>query len=105
MKKCVTCAQCLALLETDKVIFSLQKRKQYGNLIRVSKLIECEACKCAEKYFRFFLETSNIFNSNNKTLIKIIINNTMGTLRSAILSGFGNHLFDDDPIDGHSFFF
>lgn len=33
LKKCVTCAQCLALLETDEVLSSLQKRKQFGNLI------------------------------------------------------------------------
>nr|CAH7721060.1 unnamed protein product [Callosobruchus chinensis] len=61
LKKCVTCAKCTKILESATVISSLQKRKQYGNLVKASDLV-INVCTAAEKYFRFFHKTTNIFN-------------------------------------------
>ncbi|CAH2003260.1 unnamed protein product [Acanthoscelides obtectus] len=100
LKKCVTCSQCCSLLEGDIVISKLQQRKQYGSLVNASKVV-IEICSAAEKYFRFFHKTTNIFNKNIKNLIDILILNTLKTLSPKILQNFENHLYDYDPLDGH----
>ncbi|VEN44792.1 unnamed protein product [Callosobruchus maculatus] len=101
LKKCVTCAKCAEILESATVISSLQKRKQYGNLVRASDLV-INVCTAAERYFRFFHKTTNIFNKNIRLLIETLKNNTIKTLPSAILNHFNHHLYDDDPVDGHA---
>lgn len=102
LKKCVTCSTCKNLLECEHILSPLQIRKQYGNLVKASKLV-IDICKAAEKYFRFFEKTTNIFNKNIKNLINILVKNTFETLSSSILIQFADHHLEDDPIDGHAF--
>lgn len=102
LKKCVTCLTCKRLLECEYIMSALQMRKQYGRLVKASTLV-IDICKAAEKYFRFFDKTTNIFNKNIKNLIQILVKNTFETLSSSILTEFHDHHLEDDPIDGHAF--
>lgn len=102
LKKCVTCFTCKLLLECEHTVSALQMRKRYGRLVNASILV-IDICKAAEKYFRFFHKTTNIFNKNIKNLIQVLVKNTFETLSSSILIEFHNHHLEDDPIDGHAF--
>lgn len=99
IKKCVS-YKCLILLEGTDNVSVLQERKKYGRLVNASNTV-VKICTLAEKHFRFFNETSGIFNKNNKNLIATLIQSTMQKLPSNILDDFGSHVFDDEVIDGH----
>ncbi|VEN47124.1 unnamed protein product [Callosobruchus maculatus] len=101
LKKYISCEKCKDLLESETVVSLLQRRKQFGNLIIASAMV-INVCRAAEKYFRFFSKTTGLFNSHVKNVSLLLINNTMETLPSTIFSFFQNHLYDDDPIDGHA---
>ncbi|CAH1981929.1 unnamed protein product [Acanthoscelides obtectus] len=101
MKKCVTCTKCSSALESSEVISTLQRVKQYGKLVKASRFV-IQLCTAAEKYFRFFHKTTNIFNKNIHNLLETLKINTIKTLPPEILSHFEHHLFDDDPVDGHA---
>lgn len=102
LKKCVTCIKCVQLLENESVLSILQQRKERGNLTRASEMV-VKLCKAAEKFFRYFNSSVNIFNKHLKYLPDILVTKIMGTLSANVLNYFGHHLFEDDPIDGHSF--
>lgn len=102
LKKCITCQKCLEIMEGDIALSQLQKRKQYGNLMKASEVL-IKICSTAERYFRFFCKSYDIFNKNIKYLMPILIRNTMKLLSSSILTHFNDHFFEDDPIDGHTF--
>lgn len=102
IKKFLNCTNCTKLLENDTVSSILQQRKQHGKLTNASEMV-IKLCIAAEKYFRFFNKTSNIFNKKITNLPEVLIQNTLATLSPDILNYFDNHLFEDDPIDGHSF--
>nr|CAH7726064.1 unnamed protein product [Callosobruchus chinensis] len=70
------------------------------SLVKASDLV-INVCTAAEKYFRFFHKTTNIFNKKITLLVETLKNNTIKTLPSVILNHFDHHLFDDDPVDGH----
>lgn len=101
LKKCVTCLKCLNLLESNISLSKLQTNKQYGNLIKASTLV-VEVCQTGEKYFRFFNKTTNIFNKNVKDILAQLMSNTMRYLPVSVYEYFGDHLYEDTPIDGHS---
>lgn len=59
-------------------------------------------CQAAEKYFRFFNKTTNIFNKNIKDVLQTLIVRTVGVLPNSVYNYFEDHIFDDDPIDNHA---
>lgn len=100
LRNCLNCAKCLSLLESESVMSSLQQRKTYGRLVRASKLV-IEICKGAEKFFRFYIKTQNIFNQN-RNLLEILIVNTMNHMGTTVYDYFQDHLYDDDVLNGHA---
>lgn len=100
MKKSVSCSKCLALLETNVSKSLLLERKKYGKLIKSSDLVR-ETCTTAERFFRFFHSTKNIFNKNIKNVSDILILNTLKLLPSSIWNCFGDHVFDDEIFSDH----
>ncbi|EFA01018.1 Transposable element P transposase-like Protein [Tribolium castaneum] len=100
LNKSVTCMQCLRLLEGDRTFSKLQQQKEYRHLYRASQMV-VSVCQNAEKYFRYFHKTTGIFNKNIENLPQILIVNTMRNLPSSVMDVFGDHLYDDDPLDNH----
>nr|CAH7719660.1 unnamed protein product [Callosobruchus chinensis] len=100
LKKCITCNKCINILGGDSVR-RLQRRKTYGALTDPSDVV-VKICMAAEKYFRFFQKTRDIFDKNVKNLPIILIKNTLETVSSNILDKFEHHMLEDDPINGHS---
>lgn len=100
LKKCLNCTKCLSLLESDISPSVLLERKKYGNLIQSSQLV-VETCRTAEKFFRFFHKTKNIFNKRIKNLTEILVLGTLKNLPIVIWDSFGDHLFDDDIMSNH----
>lgn len=100
INRCVTCLKCREVLETSETISSLQKRKQFGNLIKASRPV-IEICQIAEKYFRFFDKTIGIFNKNVKNLIDTLTKKAFQMVTPKILHHFNQHLLETDFLDGH----
>lgn len=100
IKKCVTCNKCLNLLESDISLSLLQQIKTYGALHKASTLV-VDVCKVAEKYFRLFLKTDDLFRKNHQLLLTLVTR-TLNLIPLSVYDHFGDHLFDDEPIDGHT---
>lgn len=100
LKKCVSCSTCLFLLESNTSVSQLLERKRYGNLIRGSPLV-IETCRTAERFFRFFHTTTNIFNKNIKNLYEILILKTLPTLPTSIWDHFEDHMYVDEILNDH----
>lgn len=100
LKKCVNCQKCLQLLESVETYSDLQKRKKYGALVNASEFVVV-VCKVAEKYFRFFNKTTNIFNKNVKNPSIILVKNSFDLIPTFCLDFFEDHLYDSEPVDGH----
>lgn len=101
LKKCVTCVKCLHLLEGTQHFSFLQKVKEYGNLVKASYFV-IQICKEGEKMFRLLNKVSKLPHKNVHNYEKIFINKTFQALPSNIYDHFTDHLFEDDPIDGHA---
>lgn len=101
LQKSVTCLKCQQLFECDEVVSMLQKRKTFGRLKIASPLITT-LCKEGERFFRFFDKTVGIFNQKaNKNLVNILISKTVQNFSINILEYFGDHIFDEDPLENH----
>jgi len=99
LKTCINCAKCLMLLQSEACISKLQQRKTYGRLIKASNLI-VEVCKSAEKFFKFFAKTQNLFNKKfDDKLLELLIVSTMNHMEATIYDHFGDHLYDGDLIN------
>lgn len=101
LKKFVSCKKCWMLMETDFSSSLLQERKTYGRLVKSSSIV-IRICQAAEKYFRFFIKTNNLFSNMFKNITDILIRMTFETLPSSLFDCFGDHLYDDDPLNQHS---
>lgn len=101
LRSSVTCLKCQELLVSQTVSSQLQKRKTYGKLNIASPLI-ISICQNAEKFFRFFNKTTGIYSTAAKTkLIETLISNAIKNLPVYIFECFGDHLFEEDPLEGH----
>lgn len=96
IKKCINCPKCMCLLEGQNSVSHLQERKTYGRLVKASQLI-IEVCRSAEKMFRFFLKTENIFSRKIK-VIEVLIVKTMNNLDLSIY----DHFYDGDAVNNHA---
>lgn len=101
LRKCVTCVKCLKLLEGTEHFSSLQRIKEYGNLVKASYLV-IHICKEGEKMFRLLNKVTKLPNKNICNYEYIFINKTFSSLPPNIYEHFGDHIFEDDPIDGHA---
>lgn len=100
LKKCVSCSTCLSLLESTISTSLLLERKRYGKLTIGSPLV-IETCETAERFFRFFHATTNIFNKSIKNLYEILIVKTLQTLPPSIWNYFNDHLYVDEILNDH----
>lgn len=101
VKTKVTCSKCLRIMESESSQSSLQMRKKYGRLINASWFV-AEICKYAERYFRYMNKSKNIFNQKIGNVIVILINVTIENIPSRIYDLFGDHIFDEEPLENHS---
>lgn len=99
LKKCITCIKCLSLLEGEVSKSKLQIVKEYGSLIKASSLV-VDVCKEGEQIFRIYTKTKKLWSSQN--IVTILTNETIKCFKSFIYNYFGDHLFEDDPVDGHA---
>lgn len=102
IKTYLACLTSQSLIEDEETHSLLQQQKTYGRLVKASKLV-INVCKIAEKFFRFFNKRTGIF-SIKKNLIALLINGTLQILPASIYDIFGDHLFDDDPLNNHCHF-
>ena len=63
LKKCVTCAFCLLLLQSDITPSLLQQRKQYGQLHRASSFL-IKICSVGETCLRFMKLQKTMSDTN-----------------------------------------
>lgn len=99
LKKCVTCENCLDLLESEETLSLLQRRKAYGVLNSASVLV-INICKTGEKYLRIYMAEKGIFNKKN--ISEILITGTVRNLDKKYFDIFSNHTVDMDPMNDHS---
>lgn len=102
LKRTIGCLKCLNLLDANDSPSQLLLRKKYGKLTLASALV-VDTCKVAEKLFRFFQSTMDLYNKRAKNLLELLVTQTMNVLPSSILDNFGDHIYDDDSITGHHF--
>lgn len=98
IKPHVICADCIQLLETDISLSQLQKRKEYGNLVRASLYVHT-VCQTAEKTIRYYKILSNI--TSIKNIYYILIKDALTRLSSSVFDVFKNHEFEGDVFNGH----
>lgn len=101
LQKCITCSKCSNLLQNDKSMSLLQNKKRYGQLVNASQMV-ISICRSAEKYFKFFNITNNIFNTKIKNLMDVLITNTMRILPLSVFDSFGDHMYDEDTFGNHA---
>lgn len=101
IKKCVTCVKCLGMLETGEPLSLLQKRKQFGKLINASEFVQM-ICTVGEKSFRILHATSNIFNKKFDNVNNVLVYNAVRNLPPAVYNCFGDHIYDEGPLNDHS---
>ncbi|VEN56482.1 unnamed protein product [Callosobruchus maculatus] len=101
VKKLIACSKCVSLIETDHSLSVLQVRKEYSQLTKASSIV-IEICKAGERYFRFLHKTINIFNKKLCNVLTLLITNTICNLPVEVYDGFGDHLYDEDPLTGHA---
>lgn len=58
-------------------------------------------CQAGEMYFRFFEKTTGIFNKKIRNLPELLISNTTKNFPMSVYTDFGDHYFDDEPMDSH----
>ncbi|KAF2887353.1 hypothetical protein ILUMI_18820 [Ignelater luminosus] len=98
LKKCVTCASCSVMLESDTTTSLLQRRKQYGRMYNAYPFT-IKICQVGEKCLRLMKAEKNIFNLRN--INSILIYTSMRNLPQNMYETFGNHFMTDHPTNNH----
>lgn len=86
------------MLEIDTIISTLQIRKQYGKMVQTSPFVN-SICKVAEKCLRVINVEGKIVQT--KSPITLLIHKTFHNLPVNVLSAFGEHVVNDDPLNNH----
>ncbi|CAH2016454.1 unnamed protein product [Acanthoscelides obtectus] len=101
LKKCVSCHECLLLMESSETRSLLQKRKQYGNLTRASNYV-IKVCEEGERSVRSLKAISSIFSNKLGNIEKYLVSYTLRKLNTSIFEVFGDHILDDSFENNHS---
>ncbi|CAH1968697.1 unnamed protein product [Acanthoscelides obtectus] len=101
LKKCVSCHECLLLMESSETRSLLQKRKQCGNLTRASNYV-IKVCEEGERSVRSLKAISSIFSNKLGNIEKYLVSYTLRKLNTSIFEVFGDHVLDDSFENNHS---